>query len=185
MLLVYLSGAWLAGIFLGSKLVLPPLVIIFGFVPLPLVFVTRRYRKLIVILCLCLAVFFWGAVYYEMRLPLAADSGLSIEWISRLRGNLAQVLSSLLPEPQASLAQGIILGIRENIPRSVQLDFAHTGTAHILAISGQNLSIFVGILVGFGIWLFGRRHYFYIWLALAALWLYSLLTGMQPPVSKE
>lgn len=182
MLLIYLSAAWLAGVFIGSAIALPPWAVLFGLIPLPLVLLFRRSRKPILVICFCLFILLGGAVYYQVRQPFAADTGASIAWIASLRENLAQLLSRILPEPQASLAQGIILGIRDNIPRSVQLDFAHTGTAHILAISGQNLSIFVGILTGFGIWMFGRRHYFYIWLALAALWLYALLTGMQPPV---
>jgi competence protein ComEC len=105
-----------------------------------------------------------------------------LEWVYSLRDHLAQTLSVSLPEPQASIAQGIILGIRGNIPLSVNTDFVRTGTAHLLAISGLNLSIIAGIMLSIGIWLFGRRHYLYIWLALGTIWLYALLTGMHPPV---
>ncbi|OGO21722.1 MAG: DNA internalization-related competence protein ComEC/Rec2, partial [Chloroflexi bacterium RBG_16_51_9] len=130
----------------------------------------------------CLILLFSGAVYYQSRLPLTGETTFAIGWIDRLRAGLGISLAEVLPEPQASLAQGIVLGIRSNIPPPVQANFVHTGTAHILAISGQNLSIVAGILVSFGIWLFGRRHYLYVWLALAVIWLYALLTGMQPPV---
>ncbi|MEK7353805.1 MAG: DNA internalization-related competence protein ComEC/Rec2 [Chloroflexota bacterium] len=181
MLLIYLSFAWVAGIFLGSRFALPPVFVLAGLIPLLLLFL-RRHRKLIITTSVCLILLFSGAVYYQFRLPLTGESVVTVEWIDRLRNSLAQIFAEVLPEPQASLAQGIILGIRDNIPPSVQTDFAHTGTAHILAISGQNLSIVAGILVSFGIWLFGRRRYFYVWLALAVIWLYSLLTGMQPPV---
>ncbi|NQT05181.1 MAG: DNA internalization-related competence protein ComEC/Rec2 [Dehalococcoidia bacterium] len=102
--------------------------------------------------------------------------------IYELRASLAQTLARALPEPQASLAQGIILGIRENIPPSVKNDFARTGTAHLLAISGLHLGIVAGIMLSLGIWLFGRRYYLYVWLAIATIWLYALLTGMHPPV---
>ncbi len=99
-----------------------------------------------------------------------------------MRASLAQTLARVLPEPQASLAQGILLGIRENIPQSVKNDFARTGTAHLLAISGLHLGIVAGIMLSFGTWLFGRRHYLYVWLAMTTIWLYALLTGMHPPV---
>jgi len=102
--------------------------------------------------------------------------------IYELRASLAQTLARALPEPQASLAQGIILGIRENIPPSVKNDFARTGTAHLLAISGLHLGIVAGIMLSLGIWLFGRRYYLYVWLAMATIWLYALLTGMHPPM---
>ncbi|GAH86578.1 unnamed protein product, partial [marine sediment metagenome] len=65
---------------------------------------------------------------------------------------------------------------------SIKANLSHTGTAHLLAISGLHLGIVAGILLAIGIWLFGRRHYTYIWLALGIIWLYALLTGMHPPV---
>ncbi|MFC2060358.1 DNA internalization-related competence protein ComEC/Rec2 [Chloroflexota bacterium] len=106
-------------------------------------------------------------------------------WVYSLRDRLSQTLVKILPEPQASLAQGIILGIRGNIPSSLRDDFSHTGTAHLLAISGLHLSIVAGVLLGIGIWLFGRRHHIYIWSALAIIWLYVLLTGMHPPLVRS
>lgn len=105
-----------------------------------------------------------------------------LEWIYSLRNRLSQTMVKVLSEPQASLAQGIILGIRGNIPSSLKADFSRTGTAHLLAISGLHLSIVAGILLSLGIWLFGRRRYLYIWLALGIIWLYALITGMHPPV---
>jgi len=105
-----------------------------------------------------------------------------LEWVYSLRNHLSQTLATVLPEPQASLAQGIVLGIRGNIPQPLKDAFAETGTAHILAISGLHLSIVAGILLSLGIWLFGRRRYTYIWLAIGTIWLYALLTGMRPPV---
>ena len=105
-----------------------------------------------------------------------------LEWVYSLRNSLSQTITKVLPEPQAALAQGIILGIRGNIPSSVKADFAYTGTAHLLAISGLHLSIVAGILLSLGIWLFGRKGYIFVWLALGAIWLFALLTGMHPPV---
>ncbi len=105
-----------------------------------------------------------------------------LSWIHTLRSQLSQSLSLALPEPQASLAQGILLGLRGNIPYSLKETFTRTGTAHLLAISGLHLSIIIGIFLSLGISLFGRRYYIYIWLALLVIWLYALITGMRPPV---
>ena len=126
-------------------------------------------------------------IYSTMSYPkievLETGKGFKpLGWVYWLRNRLAQTLAEVLPEPPASLAQGIILGIRGSIPLSVKNSFIHTGTAHILAISGQNLTIVAGILLSLGIWLFGRKGYIYIWLALGLIWFYTLLTGMNPPV---
>jgi len=99
-----------------------------------------------------------------------------------IRNSLSRTLAEVLPEPQAALAQGIVLGNRGNIPPPLKENFSRTGTAHLLAISGLHLSIVAGILLSLGIWLFGRRHYLYVWLALGAIWLYAIITGMNAPV---
>ncbi len=105
-----------------------------------------------------------------------------LEWVYSLRSRLSQTLTEVLPEPQASLAQGIILGKRGTIPQGLKDNLIHSGTAHLLAISGLHLAIVVGMILSIGIWLFGRRRYTYIWLALGTIWLYALITGMHPPV---
>jgi competence protein ComEC len=126
-------------------------------------------------------------IYATMLYPRieVLDTGKGFKllaWVYSLRGYLAQNLAKVLPEPQASLAQGIVLGIRGNITESLKNDFARSGTAHLLAISGLHLSILAGVLLSMGIWLLGRRYYLYVWLALCAIWLYTLITGIHPPV---
>ncbi len=101
-----------------------------------------------------------------------------------LRENLADTLARTLAEPQASLAQVLLLGMRGTIPEDVQTDFSHSGGAHLLAISGLHLTILTGILLSLGIWLFGRRHNIHIWLTLGIIWLYALLTGLHPPIMR-
>ncbi|OGO40110.1 MAG: DNA internalization-related competence protein ComEC/Rec2 [Chloroflexi bacterium RBG_16_57_8] len=103
-------------------------------------------------------------------------------WVYSLRNRMSDTLARLLPEPHASLAQGITLGLRTNMPQDLKDDFSRTGTTHVLAISGVNLTIVAGILVTVTVWLLGRRHHVHIWVTLAVIWLYSVLTGLQPPV---
>ena len=103
-------------------------------------------------------------------------------WIYNLRDRLSESLAVSLPEPQASLAQGIVLGIRSTMSASLKNQLSITGTAHILAISGINLSIVAGLLISLGILILGRKHYIYVWIALFMIWFYVLLTGMQSPV---
>jgi len=126
-------------------------------------------------------------IYSTMPFPkieiIETGKGLKpLEWLYRFRSMISRTLSEVLPEPQASLSQGIILGMRSNIPPAVRSDFAHTGTAHLLAISGLHLSIIAGISLSLGIWFFGRRRYVYVWMALGTIWFYTMLTGMHPPV---
>jgi competence protein ComEC len=108
-----------------------------------------------------------------------------LAWVYSLRNRLSLAMAATMPEPQAALAQGMILGIRGNITPALQDSFIRSGTTHILVISGSQFNIVAGILVATGIWLFGKRRYFYVWLALVAIWIYALLTGMSPPVIRS
>ncbi|MDZ4230460.1 MAG: ComEC/Rec2 family competence protein, partial [Dehalococcoidales bacterium] len=103
-------------------------------------------------------------IYSTMLYPkigvVATGQGFPpLRWLYSLRNRLSQVLTQVLPEPQASLSQGIVLGIRGNIPPAVKADFARTGAAHLLAISGLHLGIVAVIMLSLGIRLFGKRRY--------------------------
>ncbi|MGA2671004.1 MAG: DNA internalization-related competence protein ComEC/Rec2 [Dehalococcoidia bacterium] len=125
----------------------------------------------------------YSVIYYPKVELLDQGEGIKpLQWIYSLRQRLSASLARALPEPQGSLAQGILLGLRSNIPDSLNQAFSRTGTAHILAISGLNISIVIAMFLSLGILVFGRQRSIYIWLALVATWLYALLAGMNPPV---
>jgi competence protein ComEC len=122
-------------------------------------------------------------MYYPRAEVLARGQGLkSLHWLHSLREGLSASLTRALPEPQGSLAQGILLGMRDNIPDSLHGAFSRTGTAHLLAISGLHLTIILAMFLGFGVMVFGRQRSTYIWITLAVIWLYALLVGMRPPI---
>ncbi len=72
--------------------------------------------------------------------------------IYALRARAARVVQRLWPSPEADLLAGILLGLDKGIPRAVYDAFRVTGTAHIIAISGFNITILAGLFVA----LFGR-----------------------------
>jgi competence protein ComEC len=83
----------------------------------------------------------WQGVYSLIDRPqvklLEHDRGnplLAI--IYGFRNRAFVVIQQILPEPQASLLSGILLGVDAGLPVVVQEDFRETGTTHILAISG-------------------------------------------------
>ncbi len=99
-----------------------------------------------------------------------------------VRNRLADSVSSTLAEPEASVAKALLLGIRSQIPESLTEDFYRSGTTHILAISGFNVAVIGGLVLALAALSFGRRRPTYLVLTLVIVWLYALLTGMQPPV---
>ena len=67
-------------------------------------------------------------------------------WIEAVRLRLHERIESLFPFPENQLASALLLGIRNNIPLTIRNIFIKTGTAHLLAISGLNISIIAGFL---------------------------------------
>ncbi len=63
-----------------------------------------------------------------------------------LRDRLIQAVNGLLPPEQASLLIAMTLGERSGIPRRITEAFRASGTYHILAISGLNVSLLAGAL---------------------------------------
>jgi competence protein ComEC len=69
-----------------------------------------------------------------------------------LREALALPIRGLVPEPEGGIVLGIVLGERASIPRDLVNAFAVTGTAHLLAISGSNMTLVAGAVA------FALRH---------------------------
>ncbi len=65
---------------------------------------------------------------------------------------LADTINSLLPEPQASLLVGMLFGVKTFMPNQFYDDLIITGTLHVIALSGMNISIIIRLLFDF----FGR-----------------------------
>jgi competence protein ComEC len=110
---------------------------------------------------------------------------LQSSWLFSFRNRLAHSISTALAEPQASLAEGLLLGVRSHMPDELRSDFSRTGTSHLLAISGFNLAVIGGAILGAAAWVFGRQRPVYLVVTLVIVWLYSALTGMQPPVLRS
>jgi competence protein ComEC len=96
-----------------------------------------------------------------------------------LRGFRARCQGLLLramPEPQASVAAGMLLGLKASIPDETYTAFARTNVVHTLVVSGWHLSLVAALFVGIaGQFRLGRGATF--WLALAGIWLYALFVG--------
>ena len=74
--LIYLSGAWVAGIWLGSQYNIPPALILIGLIPLSLLLIYRRSYKKIILFSLCLISLFTAAAYAYSSLHKVDDGQL-------------------------------------------------------------------------------------------------------------
>ena len=81
----------------------------------------------------------------------------------------------MFPDPESSLMAGILLGVDTGLTQELQHAFKNTGTAHIIAISGFNISIIAGMFVVFFSRFLGERRGAVI--AILGIILYTVLVG--------
>jgi len=118
---------------------------------------------------------------YPAVRPIGTGAGSPLmAAIFRLREQAYATINRIFPFPEAALLSGVLLGLDKDLPDTIVSAFQDTGTAHIVAISGFNMSVLAALLIG----MLGRflpRG----WSALAAavtITFYTLLVGANPAV---
>ena len=99
------------------------------------------------------------------------------EIIYTVKEKFAESIKRGIPEPESSLFAALAFGIKTKLPAEVAADFSRTGVMHIVAISGQNMTIIASLLMNFALGLhLTRRQAF--WLASVFLILFTILIGL-------
>jgi competence protein ComEC len=104
--------------------------------------------------------------------------------LAGLRGALLGGLNDLVPEPEAALGAGILLGVRASIAPEINDAFAVAGLTHVVAISGWNIAI-VAALVAAAVRPLARRpggRWTTALVAGSTVGGYVVLTGASPSV---
>lgn len=104
--------------------------------------------------------------------------------LHRVRGALAQGIRAGIPDPQAGLAQALLLGIRGNLPDAVKDDFRTAGMSHLLAISGLHVGVVMTLTLAAAGAIAGRGSPPAVVVTLLTVWGYAILSGLEPPVAR-
>lgn len=100
--------------------------------------------------------------------------------LGALRARGEAVIAALIPNPEAALLTGILLGREGGISADVMNAFRTTSTAHIIAISGFNITVIAGALLKMLTRSLGRR--WAVAMTIPAVALYAVFVGADPPV---
>jgi competence protein ComEC len=91
------------------------------------------------------------------------------------------IITRALPEPNASLLAGVLLGNTSGIAPEVDDAFSRVGASHVIAISGFNMAILSGVVAGM-LARFGVRGWRAAVIGIGVLLVYTLLVGANASV---
>lgn len=94
----------------------------------------------------------------QANLLLSGQGNPILTGIYNIKAHTLSLIYQYYPDPEASLLAGILLGVETGIPNHVQEAFRATGTSHIIAISGFNITIIAAVLVSGFSRVLGRRR---------------------------
>lgn len=147
------------GVFLsyfGQPNILASLALALSCLAILILFWTIKPIRLI---SLALMLVFLGFAYplllhRDSLITISAQNPILI-FFGRMGESFVSALQKVLPEPEASLAAGLVIGTQGGFPPELKQEFINTGTIHLIAVSGFNVTIVLKI---FSDWLkpFGR-----------------------------
>ncbi|MFY9461615.1 MAG: ComEC/Rec2 family competence protein [Candidatus Sungiibacteriota bacterium] len=120
-------------------------------------------------------------IFYVMSFPeierIGAEKGSPLyQNLFKLKHAFSGKVQSILPEPESAFIGGLILGERTAIPEEITEAFRRTGTSHVVALSGYNITIVASSLMRFlGIFYLPLSVTF--WLSGAGIVMFTMLTG--------
>ena len=125
-------------------------------------------------------------VYAVMSFPqikfIGGGKGNSFKgFLSRIKTSFEGKIDLALPEPHASFLKGLLLGERESFSKEFRENLSRTGTTHIVALSGYNITLVSRFFI-WGLLLLTIPYRASFWIATLAIILFVLLTGASPSI---
>ncbi|MCX6813109.1 MAG: ComEC/Rec2 family competence protein [Candidatus Azambacteria bacterium] len=93
-----------------------------------------------------------------------------------IKKSFIDTINKIIFEPQASFLEALLVGAKRTLPPDLVDAFNRTGTSHIVAISGYNISIISIMLLNFLSYLLLPRRLIF-WLVGISLVLFTLIAG--------
>lgn len=128
-------------------------------------------------------------ILYTMKSPeieiISKDENFSVKkYLFLFKNNFLSKLEKVVAMPERALLSGLLLGERAEIPKDLQEDFIKTGTIHIVALSGYNITIIATWLISIFLFLFSifgfvkKREYAFI-CGILGIILFVIMTGAE------
>jgi competence protein ComEC len=113
------------------------------------------------------------------------NSNLLMNWSYFLKTKIFEVYKKYIPnKTQSGVAAALIFGYREELDKDLVNAYAHTGTLHVLAVSGLHVGIVYTVLTFLLSFMNKKRNLLMLKtvIVIILLWFYAMLTGFSPSV---
>lgn len=97
------------------------------------------------------------AIVRARSLDRTSGADTTVGAIETARRASGDALTLSLPEPEAGLAAGILIGLRDRVDRDLAAAFTTAGVSHVVAISGWNIAIVAALVAALLRGRLGRR----------------------------
>lgn len=126
-----------------------------------------------------------GVLFVASSSILSRSSCGDVSLSERLHATAVERLRRLSLSPQsAALAEAMALGERSGFSRELRTNYARSGTAHLLAVSGLHVGI-VFMIINALLWWLPVVRFGHVWrnlLSILLIWLYAATVGLSPSV---
>ncbi|MFA6513722.1 MAG: ComEC/Rec2 family competence protein [Patescibacteria group bacterium] len=122
----------------------------------------------------------YSVIYYPKinsekgALPISQKAYLAL---LKLKWKIKLIIDKSLPEPEAGLADALLLGYRRTISKEDAATFSRTGLSHLIAISGSHITILSVMILSFTLFL-GLSRRLALKIVFIFLFIYPLITGL-------
>jgi competence protein ComEC len=125
-----------------------------------------------------------SVIYYPFNIEKVGEQAGTgfIRWLGTAREKAREVILSLMPQPESGLLEGILLGLENDMPSSLAQAYRDTGTSHIIAISGFNMTLLATLLINGFSRLF--RKYWGVLAAILVIVVYAVFVNGSASVSR-
>ncbi len=97
-------------------------------------------------------------IYYQMYFPKVVivshnNGNVVYEKLFMLKEVLMRNIAVMIPGPEAALAGGILLGVKQSLGAELLQKFRDTGVAHIVVLSGYNIAVVASAVAAIALFL--------------------------------
>lgn len=126
----------------------------------------------------------YSIVNYPKLEIVKNNQGSAIKsFLLKIKNSFEEKINSILPEPESSFLGGLLLGERQSLNADLKEKMQKSGTSHLVALSGYNITIICSAVLSLLLF-FGLRRGIAFWLSVLFVILFVLMTGASASVMR-